>query len=694
MIVTESGELSQLLAPSSIAIVGASANHVRIGNRVLANLDRHGYAGHVFVVSNRSAEVAGHPCYPSLTAIDTVPDLALFAVDADTSLDLLAEYAELGGRNAVLVASGFEAGEEGERRRNRLKALASAHTLNVVGPNTQGLWNVGHRMVLAFGSEATREEVLSGPVAVIAQSGSLGGAVTRRLLDLQVGVSYFVSTGDGTVTDTADYLVQVIKDPQVRVVALYLEGTRDARRLGEAIRAAERRGVRVAVLPGGLSTAGRAAASTHTGRIITRPRLLTQLLEQQGVFISRTVRELVEATRTLALSPVELPAAPKVAVLGISGGMLALMVDACDGRVELAEFSDVTVGRLQATLPPYTSPQNPVDVTGSILENEALLVDTVAAVIEDPDVDAVVTGLDNRGYDRLTRHAGEFISAARAAGKPIVFSLWDSPTERNVAIERSLNGAGLFIADDPSEVAGPLGWLTHRSPVSIPGARLAPLCAFDEIEELRTWGGIGRLAEALDAKLPRTRVLLPGDTVADGELTNPPYVVKPVPNAVAHKSDRGLVHVNLLSGRQVRSAVQQVRARLGNEALVLVQETVTGIEILVTASQDPDWGPILTVGSGGKLVELFDDVAHVALPCDEPSLRAALARLTIHPLLVGYRDIPAADVDALIHTIDRLRRVLATHCDSVAEIELNPLVVGAKGQGVFVIDLLVRGLAR
>lgn len=694
MTVTKCGKLDRLFAPSSIGIVGASTNPTRIGSRVLSNLRRHGYAGDVFVINSRYPEVNGVKCYPSLTSLDEVPDVALLAVDADASLDVLTEYAELGGRNAVLLASGFESGEEGMRRSERLKELARDHGLNVAGPNSQGLWSVGHKMVLAFGSEADRDEVRLGAVAVIAQSGSLGGAVTRRLLDLQVGVSYFISTGDGTVTDTADYLSQVIEDAQVRVVALYLEGTRDGRRLGQAIRAAHQRGVRVVVLPGGMSAAGRSATSSHTGRIITRPRLLTQLLEQDGVIVARTVRELVAVTRTLALSPLELPRAPKVAVLGISGGMLALLVDACEGRLDLADFSDATLGRLRATLPDYTSPKNPVDVTGAVVENEALLVDSVAAVIDDSDVDAVIAGLDNRGYDRLIRNADRFISTARAADKPMVFSLWDTPTDRDLDVERRLNCGGVFIADDPSEAVAPLTWLTRNPREAPPHVQLSPLKAFDSIEELKTWRGIGRLAEALEAKLPQTWVLDAADAVPAAELTNPPYVVKPVPNAVAHKSDRGLVHLNLLTDDDVRAAVKHVRTELGPKTPVLVQELVTGVEVLVTVGHDPDWGPILTLGSGGKFVELMNDVSHVALPCDAVSMRNALARLGIHQLLKGYRDIPPADVDALVGVLDRLQRILITHSDTVDEIELNPVVVGAKSQGLFIIDLLVRDRAR
>jgi acyl-CoA synthetase (NDP forming) len=687
MAVTAQGRLGTLLAPASVAIVGASANPDRIGSRVLSNLRRHGYPGQVFVINSRYAEVAGLRSYPSLAALGQVPDLALLAVDAEASLTVLTEYAELGGRNAVLLASGFESGADGQRRSERLISLARTYDLNVIGPNAQGVWNTGHKMVLAFGSEAARERVDSGPVAVIAQSGSLGGAVTRRLMDLRVGVSYFISTGDGIVTDTADYLAQVIEDPQVRVAALYLEGARDGRRLGPVLRQASARGVRVVALLGGMSAAGRSATSSHTGRVITRPRLLTHLLEQHGVIVTRTVRDLVAAARILALSPVEFSVPPKIAALGISGGMLALIVDACAGTAGLAEFSADTVGRLKAILPGYTSALNPVDVTGAVVEDEALLVGTVSAALGDPGVEAVIAGLDNRGYDRLLRNADRFISAALAVKKPVVFSLWDPPAGRDTAAEHRLALAAVFIADDPAESVAPLTWLT-REPVR-PPASLLPLTAFEAVGELRTWPGIGRFADALKAGAPETWLLEAPDPVPGGELTDPPYVVKPVPNAVRHKSDRGLVHLQLRSAAEVASAVRQVRDALEPGAPVLIQRMVTGVEVLVTAGHDPDWGPVLTLGSGGTLVELLDDVVHLAIPCAEPAVRAALARLRVQPLLAGYRGSAPADIDSAVEVVMRLQRILLTHEDTIDEIELNPLVVGAKGGGAYVVDVLV-----
>ncbi|MQA14690.1 MAG: hypothetical protein GEV09_11105 [Pseudonocardiaceae bacterium] len=679
--------LTQVFAPRSIAVVGASPNPRRIGSRVLSNVRRHGFAGDIYVVNPNHEEVDSLRAYPSLQSLPAVPDLVLLAVDADASLEILAELGKVGGHNAVLLASGFEESGSGARRARRLTELARTYGLNVVGPNSQGLWNVPHRMVLAFGSEAQRARVDAGPVAVLAESGSLGGAVTRRIQDLGVGVAYFVSTGDGTVIDTADYLRHVIADPAVRVVALYLEGIRDGRRLAAALEEADRRGVRVVALPGGVSTVGRATATSHTGRIIARPQLFTDVLEQHGVVVAATVRELVAATRTLALAPDGLKRAPQTAVLGISGGMLALLVDACERRIELAEFSDDTLSRLRGTLPPYTDSANPVDVTGAVVEDEALLLDTVDAVLADPGVEALIVGLDNLGYDRLVRNVERFTSVASRTRKPLVFSLWDPPSERAVEVERRLGEEGVFVADDPSDAASPLEWLIERkvcrAPSDLPERR-----AFETADYLSTWPGIQQLARTLGARIPPTQLLGGEVTLLDDQLGPPPYVVKPLPNAVHHKTDRGLVHLHLYTFDDVAEAVTEVRSAVGLSVPVVIQQMVTGVELLVTVSHDPDWGYVLTVGSGGKLVELLDDFTHLVVPCHESDVRDVLARLKVHRVLRGHRDTPPSDIDALVATIVQLQQVVLTHRDTVDEIELNPLVVGAAGQGVFLIDVL------
>jgi acetate---CoA ligase (ADP-forming) len=683
----EGSRLARLFAPRSIAVIGASPNPRRIGSRVLANVRRHGYGGRVHVVNPHHDEIDGLPVYRSLQNLPEIPDLALLAVDADTSLEVLATFAALGGRNAVLLASGFE-GSSGKARMQRLTDLARTHLLNIVGPNSQGLWSVAHGMVLAFGSEAQRASPQAGPAAVLAASGSLGGAVTRQLLDRGVGVSYFVSMGDGAVLDTADYLEHVCRDPAVRVVALYLEGTRDGRRLGATLRDAGRRGVRVTTLLGGLSPDGRATARSHTGRIIAKPRLSAELLRQHGVVVAATVRELAATTRILALTPRALPQAPRTALLGISGGMLALLVDACAERLELAQFADGTQARLREVLPRYTNPVNPVDVTGAVVEDEALLIGALDAVLADPGVDALIAGLDNAGYDRVIRNAERFASTASYTRKPIVFSLWDPPPGRDAAVERQLGQAGVFIADDPAEAVAPLLWLTHRAPSETATGPATPP-VLTKSDDLRTWPGISRLARALGARLPATCVLVAGQPVTFPP-PGPPWVVKPMPNVIAHKTDRGLVHTHLHTAEQVVEAVSKVRAALGASVPVLVQQMVTGVEVLVAAGRDSDWGIVLTLGTGGSLVELLDEVTHLTIPSGDQEVRHAISRLPISRLLAGYRGTPPADVDAVVHVVMRLQDLVVAHADLIDEIELNPLVAGPAREGAFLVDVLVK----
>ena len=682
----EESQLARLFAPRSIAVVGASPDPRRIGSRVLANVRRHGYGGRVHIVNPHHDELNGLPVYRSLESLPEIPDLTLLAVDADTSLEVLARFAALGGRNAVLLASGFE-GSSGKARMQRLTDLAHAHLLNVVGPNSQGLWSVPHRMILAFGSEAQRVSPRAGPAAVLAASGSLGGAVTRQLLDHGVGVSYFVSMGDGAVLDTADYLEHVCRDPAVRVTALYLEGASDGRRLSATLREASRRGVRATALLGGLSPDGRATARSHTGRIIAQPRLVTDLLRQHGVVVTATVREFVAATRVLALTPRTLHQAPRTALLGISGGMLALLVDACAGRIELAQFADGTQTRLRAILPRFTNPANPVDVTGAVVEDEALLMGALDAVLDDPGVDALIAGLDNAGYDRVIRNAERLASTASNARKPVVFSLWDPPPGRVAAVEGQLGEAGVFIAEDPAEAVAPLLWLTHqiaREPAAGP-----PPLVLSKSDDLRTWPGIGRLARALSARLPSTCVLEARQSVTF-PLSGPPWVVKPMPNVVAHKTDRGLVHLHLHTVDQVTAAVSKVRAAAGPPAPVLIQQTVIGVEVLAAVGRDSEWGTVLTLGTGGSLVELLDEVIHLTVPASEQEVRDAISRLPISRLLAGYRGMAPSDVDALVRVVMRLQELVVANADRIDEIELNPLVVGPVGEGAYMVDVLVK----
>ena len=376
-------------------------------------------------------------------------------------------------------------------------------------------------------------------------------------------------------------------------------------------------------------------------------------------------------------------------MLGISGGMLALMADACEARgFDLPSVSESTRERLRLRLPSYAAVENPVDLTSAVLADEQSLPDCLEAMAADPLVDAVVVGFDNRGYARVERGADDFAGIAGRSGKPLVLALWDAPTTRSTSLDLSLLRSGVIVADDPSDAAVHLRHLRIRT-----GATPAALPRVEQhfsVERLQTWAGQIEFAHALALQTPETIVLDTGQGLSPEDFRHfaGPVVVKPLPSRVAHKSDRGLVITGLATYEEAAAAAVKVAAATDHLVPVLVQQQVEGIEVLLATTVDPDWGPVLTLGAGGAFVELVKDTFAVSVPCASDDLRVRLARLRLHRLLAGYRGQPEADVDALVEVACRLQTLAAGGVFS--ELELNPVLIGPKGSGAFMIDLLAR----
>lgn len=680
--------LAALFRPRSVAIVGASPNRSGVGGRILAHLEQHGYTGRILLVNPRYQEIGGHPVVPTVSELEDIPDVAVVAVPAAASVDAVEQLALHGVPNVVLLASGFdEAGATGSSLAERLRDAAG--TVNLIGPNSQGFWSIPARLVLAFGSEAERDDLVQGPVAVVAHSGSLGGAVTRRLQDLGVGIRYWVSSGNEIGLTMADYLEFFLADADVKVVALYVEAVRDGQCLIRLLDQAHNAAVDVVVLQAGVGVRGRAMTASHTGRMAAAPRRYAEIFAQHGALVVGTVRDLVAASALLASTSRRVPEAGALGMLGISGGMLALMADACEARgFELPSVCEATRERLRVRLPSYAVVENPVDLTSAVLGDEQSLPDCLEAMAADPLVDAVVVGFDNRGYARVERGADEFAAIAARSAKPLVLALWDAPTTRSTALDLSLLRSGVVVADDPIDVAVHLGHLrirTRATPAALPRVEQR-----FSVERLQTWAGQIDFAHAVSLQTPETIVLDGGHALSREDFRHlaGPVVVKPLPSRIAHKSDRGLVITGLTTYEEAASAAVKVAAATDHLVPVLVQQQVTGVEVLLATTIDPDWGPVLTLGAGGALVEVLEDTFAVSVPCAASDLRVRLARLRLHRLLAGYRGQPEADVDALVEVACRLQ---AFGADGVfSELELNPVLVAPNGGGAFMIDLLAR----
>jgi acetate---CoA ligase (ADP-forming) len=674
-------DLTRLFRPASVAVVGASDDPTRIGGRVLRNLTVHGYEGEIIPVNPKSRTVQGRAAAHSVDVIAPV-DLAVLAVNAEQTVDVLRRMVEAGTRSFVALATG----EISEQITTILEPHRDACLL---GPNSNGLWSVAHHLIASFGGEADRNQIDDGPVAIISHSGSLGGAVARRLEDEKIGLRYLVSLGNEADLSLVDVLDFVVADPAIRVIGAYIEGVRHGAVLLDAIARARRRGVQVVIQLAGRSRLAQLTTMSHTGKALSSPVVAREVLRERGALVVDTTADLIDACR-YATASVE-PMVPRIGALGISGGMLASIADACDAAdLPFARLAEATLAKLRTLLPGFSEAGNPVDVTGAVLNRAELLSECAEAVADDPSVDALVIGLDNKGYERV-RSGDWLVRLAQTARKPVAVVLWDRPEGRDIDLERSLLTCGVAVVSEPSSVASALRRMCRSNQAEagepMPNRPWSRPNAMNLGDELRSWPGQRAFAEVLGLRAPRTVVTDSGAGLPPlGDLAYP-AVVKPLPVNVQHKTDSGLVHLRLADRVAVERAVSEVRRVVGTEVPVVVQEMVGGVEVLLAASRDPDWGPILTVGFGGTLVEVVKDLVTVPMPSDGPKILRALRQTRVWTLLEGFRGAPRTDVTALIDAALRLQDVFLAN--DLEEIELNPLIVGAAGEGTWMVDLLV-----
>jgi acyl-CoA synthetase (NDP forming) len=563
----------------------------------------------------------------------------------------------------------------------------------VVGPNCEGLWSVRSRVLLTFGSAARRSVLHHAPIAILSQSGAMAGAVARHLQDSEVGCAYMVSVGNEAVLTIADYLAWMIEQDDVKVVALFIEGLRDGERLLRLIEAATRRGVRIVALKCGNSAAGVQAAASHTGKIASAYAVYHDLLSAAGAVLVDSLTDLIIAAEVLATAP--LP--PRrgdgggVSVFSIPGGTRAMTADHADALdVPLATFTRETVAALAAALPEFGGVENPTDLTGQVLSHPGLFDTCLGHIARDAHTEALIVQVANRGPRDVMDRIGLLGDTARAAGVPMIATfLGDSlPAADRAALRRE----GVLCARDPAEATRFLSWLYRARDAAgrgdLPRGERLPF-----VPRPASWPQVASWMEAAGIALPPWRVLQPEIAAVPGCAGLAfPVAVKALPEDAEHKTELGLLALNVPHAAGVDSEAARLRRVLGNtEAGVLVQQMAPGgVEVVLAAVRNADFGPVLAIGLGGVAIELFKDVAWLALPTHPAAVREALSRLRLATVLRGFRGKPPADVDALVAAAVRFGDAFIATTPAAAEIEINPLIVLPAGQGVVAVDALIK----
>jgi acyl-CoA synthetase (NDP forming) len=699
--------IQSLLNPRSIAIVGAS-DRIGPGFNAWNALKHVGYEGRVYLVNPSKPELLGQKTYPSLREIDGDVDAVFIAVKAETVLEVTAQAIEKRAGALAILSSGFgDAGEAGLELQRHLAHLAEKHGLAVCGPNCLGLLNFSGRSAL-FGTSLP-DSVKRGGIAAVVQSGSIGIALLNSGRGL--GLSHLVTSGNEAVTATADYLEAFVDDPAVSTVIVFAEQIRKPKNFVAAAERAAAKGKPVIMLKSGRSERGRAAVMAHTGAVAGSVVACDAALRAAGVLQVFTLDEMIETAALVsqvAARPAVKPASRKIAALSLSGGEIALAVDAAEENGVLFAPLGEAEPKLKGLLPPFAHLSNPLDLTWAGLYDPKVAEGCARTLAELDEVGTVVllqdapTGL---GAQQAARYSGllqAVASGVHAAGKPLVAvsNLSDEPHPQLASVAREagvpyLRGTreGLFAIARYAQWATHAPRKTYRSESS--DERRSALERWQSLEKKRLPAEHEARAvlESYGFKGPEERfVASPGEAAAAASAIGFPVVLKCLVADMVHKSDAGLVKLRLASEEAVRAAAEDMSRRIKDKRFLglLVQKMISPVaEILVGARVDPDFGPLIVVGAGGVNVELYKDVSVNVAPITEDEALAALQSTRVWRVLDGWRGGAPGDRKAAARGIAALSRFMADFAGEIEEAEINPFAVLDEGRGCLALDCVI-----
>ncbi|MGE0876087.1 MAG: acetate--CoA ligase family protein [Burkholderiales bacterium] len=696
--------LDALLQPRSIAVIGASPRENTLGNNVVVNLRRYGYAGSILPVHPSAPEVAGLPAFRSAAVLPEAPDCAVLAVSADKVLASLEEGVAHGLKAAVIFASGFaELGDEGRARQRELQDFCARTGLLVCGPNCLGLVNVHQRVALY--SSGIPETMRDGGLAVVSHSGS--ACIALSTLG-RFGMSYMISVGNAAVLDMADYLGFLADDANTRVVALFMETLRDPDAFAAGVEAVHRAGKQVVVLKVGRSAKGAAASAAHTGSLAGNWDAYEAYFRRHGVISVDDFDEMCESIE-LGLKLARMPRGDGVAVIAVSGGETSLVADIADrAGVRLPDLAPDTVRQLKGVLPAFGSVGNPLDTTDrGVYDSQNVYAGAIRALATDPAISMIAVvqdcspGLSTRGANNYRRIAQTVADASREVDLPIAFfnttagGLHPHVVEpfagTQVAVMQGARASLLAIRRLIEHAAfAPAPMAAAIPPQEIWLERLRQGAALTERESKQFLAAHGI---AVTRELPARDA---DEAAAAAASIGYPVVMKVESADIPHKTEAGGVRIGISDEAAARRAWAEIIASARRYAPaaridgVVVQECISGgVETIAGLSRQEPFGMGVVFGAGGVLVELLKDAALALAPFGVDEARALIDRTRAGRLVGGYRGGKAGDVAALAGLLAQLSAIGTTYAEHLEAVDLNPVSVLPQGQGVRVLDALV-----
>jgi acetyl coenzyme A synthetase (ADP forming)-like protein len=699
----ERASLAPVLAPKSIAVIGASRNPKSVGGALFQNLLRWRFSGVVYPINPSAKSVAGVRAYASVEELPETPELAFIAVPAHAALDAARQCAAAGVRALCVISAGFaETGAAGKAAQDELLDICRWSGMRLVGPNCMGLVNAAHsdgvdtRMLGTFAPA----DPPAGGIAISSESGALGLALLNQLGQFGLGVSSFASIGNRADVSGNDLLQYWETDDATEVILLYLESFGNPRRFARIARRVARRKPIVAV-KSGRTPAGARAASSHTAALASSDRAADALFAQTGIIRVDTLMEFFSVARLLASQPI--PAGNRIGILTNAGGPAILAVDAAEAAgLKVPPLSEATKEKLRKTLPATAAINNPIDMTANGGPEQYRV--CLEALCDESELDAILVIFIPplvTPSSEVAQVISEVVSARAHQNRPIAAVFLDPQSglsvinagEQVVPVYDFPEGAIAAISAAARYGSWRAKAAGHIVNVPIDRDAIDRVMAGNRAQWL-SQKDVATLLGAAGVELTPSRVVhSPEEAAAAAAAFKNPVAMKIIEPAVLHKTDVGGVVLNIpaaeAAGGYKRLAEQLAAHGINLTAAIMSPMARPGVEALAGVTNDPVFGPLVAFGSGGALVELLDDVVFRVLPLTDRDVSEMIEETRVSRLLKGYRGSPSADVAALERLLLSLG-ALAEAAPRIAEIDLNPVIVHSNGEGVSLIDARVR----
>ncbi len=708
-------DIHALLWPRCVALIGASADMESLRGRITHTMAGHPFQGQIYPVTRSHAEIMGRKAYASIGDLPERPDLAVLIIPAKYVPQELERCGRLGVRAAVVLSSGFAeaGGNDGLLLQSEIRAIARRHDLAVIGPNAEGFANTTAALCPTFSPamEASERPLLPtgperGQVTVLAQSGGIGFSFFDHGRAKELAFRYVITTGNEACLESMDIADYVLDEGKTQALIVLIEGVKDPETFRRVAEKALRAGVPIITAKIGRSDAGVRAAASHTAALAGSYAAYRAMFARYGLIEGHDIDEMVDLAGAIIACRSRLPKGKRVAICTASGGGGGWMADTCAAAgLDVPLLDATTRARVDAHLPSYGTSQNPVDATAQAVHKIGYA-GLARLVIGSPTIDGMILVISARSSKNLEKQRDDLARLAEQAEKPIL--LW-SYTLPAPASSKLLRDIGYPVFTDIRNCARAMAVMADYralrerflAPIAVstpprfdrPAAKAAlaradaVLCEWEARPLLAAYGVASCAGELVDSAAAAVQ--------AASALATPVALKVQSPD-IAHKTEAGAVSLNLTSPHEVHAAYARVMAAAKRHAPaarilgVLVQPMAApGREVILGVKRDATFGPMLMVGLGGVHVEILQDVVVAPVPLQPDEARSLLWRLKSARLLQAFRGGPAADVDALVDCMVRLARLAQDFADEIAEIDLNPVIVHAEGDGISLVDALV-----